>query len=267
MIHSEQLPPISFRSNAIKFGKLTLGTDNITPSALGKALAHNKHQINQHIEKLYKKTRQNHAPKVEVTRPSLLVLPLGKSALNLSHYGQLNATNRHRHPIEITPEIRPYWEAVQSAEFTPEIRGNMGKRGNPQETALFIRNPETDLEPVTPLEHLPVALGFVEPVSTQSYGSYQELLDWYQDAGEEAVKKQGITHGDEAYALAQIGFIIAAANMRVRNEGNDFALHPARYRSALQDASSYAYHRGFTEVDEIIRQEMERIITHSELIY
>lgn len=213
-------------------------------------------------------------PGAPVVRPSLYAVDLGASDKNiLSDFGQRNRTRIHRSIIEVQPEIHDYWNTIRAVDFSPEIKSGMGSRKNPQNW-LFLRNPETDPPLITPLDHLPNALGFIEPAvttelksqmaeawSTHDTETYERLKNEYMDECQAAIDRQAESYGDQpsVRALAQVGYILAKANLMVEIEGDAYLLNPSRYETHLNDAFDYAFELHEDEVVEMILMEVARI--------
>lgn len=238
------------------------------------------------IENVYEKTRAANLT-AEVTRPSIGVINLGPDAEVLSPLGHLNRTSVHRHILEIQDGQRGYWDVVKEHGFTPEVRSRIGARAVAH-SWLMLRNPETDPPPITPMDALPAALGFVEPSEIRNLRP--ELRQAYANNDTEAIKilwgrvadeneaavdrqyKSFIQHGALSLrgieAAARVGRDISQAILRIEIIGDDYLLDPERYEDALFDIhdyirelayEKYEYHMELDAVDEELKKEVERV--------
>lgn len=245
------------------------------------------------IEDLYKKTSTANPTAEEITRPSISVINLGPDAGVLSPLGYLNLTRVHRHVLEIQDVQRDYWDVVKEYGFTPEIRSRLGARAVAH-SRLMLRNPETDPVPITPLDALPAALGFVEPSEIrelrpklrEAYAhndpeALRALWGEVADENQAAVDRQfasiqlyGELSQRGAEAAVRVGRDIAEATLRIEIIGEDYLLDPDRYELALfdihhhirelsnegdEDTKGYAYRMELDAVDEELKKEVERV--------
>jgi len=212
-------------------------------------------------------------PDAIVSRPSIFALSLGAGAL--SAFGQRNRTHLHRSIIEVASPVRDYWNTIQSFDFAPEVQSEMGSRKKPQNW-LLLRNPETDPPLTTPLEHLPRALGFIEPAVTQelrpklasawdsgSTALYLSLRNEYAGACQDAIDRQVDSYPSDDPAVlranAQIGYMVASANLRVEAEGDPFLLDPKGYENSLLYAVEYAHQLRADDIAETLEMEVIRV--------
>lgn len=278
------LPSLSFHGNTLRFNRKSLSDQDITPTELRDVVAANQRAIVEHIDSSYDALLLSNPEKGDVRHPSLMVISLGASAIALSEYGRLNRWQVHHHSIELDPALRPYGDAIKETGFSPLVYSRLGKKNNPQETWLALRNPDRDPNPISPLEFLPLALGFKEtthpdendvqgelkPKMIEAYAEnnqkrYLELLAQYQKLGEEVIDAEISAAFTDVRAQAQIGLIVATTLIRLEVEGNDFKYHPDKYLSYLRDASEIAYHNEFEEVEYILEREIARIERESAL--
>lgn len=264
---------ISFRSNSLLVRGRGLEMDNVTPEELYTILNMGRTALAEHIETIYTQTVEKN-PGGTIVRPSLGIVqlsPNGEKMPVVSGYGKLNDTNIYRHVIEVTPgKPRELWAAVEEAEFTPEAR--LFSRGRDQDTvSLLVRNPETDPAPLTPIDHLPAALGFVDPAITddllpqmqsafarggESDGEYLALRREYFDASEAKIDDREAIYGPVNRGMAQIGYMIASQLLRFRVEG---VSPSARYVATLRVALEYAYQQRAGDAFIVLDNELQRV--------
>lgn len=211
-------------------------------------------------------------PGVTVYRPSVHVITLGSDRSNiLSSYGQHNRTGLSRSIIEIQPKFRAYWETIEFFGFSPEVRRFIGRR-TLETIALLMRNPETNPPLVTPLEHLPRALGFLEPAVTRDIqphlaealasddtDSYRMFWNQLEDANDDAIDRQVQSFDESVRPPAQIGRMVAVANLRVALRGDEYLLGEDGYTADIADAEEGAYQYGLDEVSDLLKEEIARI--------
>lgn len=132
---------------------------------------------------------------------------------------------------------------------------------------LILRNPETDPVPLTPIDNLPAALGFIEPSLTGrlrprlhhavQYGlstSYRALLRKYSQESEQAVDRRAKPSEPWDYSCVQIGAGIASALLRVETRGDGYLLDPGGYLQAIDELEEYAYRSGLDEVSAELKK-------------
>jgi hypothetical protein len=264
---------VSIRSNRLLLDGEPLSAEKHTPRDLTFVLgALGREAITHAIEDSFNETKAKN-PGASVKPPSILAMDLGRNKKNvLTAFGQRNRTALHRSVVEVRPPFHDHWNAITGFDLAPEIWSNVGSRSTATNW-LMLRNPETDPLQVTPLDALPVALGFIEPAITNELrpelraawvtgdaDTYKALRTKYLDASYEAMDRQRDSFDEPmAYELAGIGQIIASANLRVEIEGDAYLLDPDGYEAALTDADESAYHHYENELNEILQAEVERI--------
>jgi len=207
-----------------------------------------------------------------IVPPSISAMDLGPDRKTvLTPFGQRNRTALHRSILEVGPAFRDYWNVVASFDLAPQIR-RMGSRDD-SANWLLLRNPDTDPPLVTPLEHLPRALGFLEPAVTSELkpklaeawnagdlDTYRALGDEFTDASMEAIDRQSQSFNDpEVRAYAQIGLIVAQANLRAEIEGDSFLHDPQGYGLHLADANEYALQMHIDDLADALQTEISRV--------
>lgn len=220
-------------------------------------------------------------------RASLGVLHIGKTkSSSLSSFGQLSRSNSYPHVFQARLEHREYWHVIEDHGFAPHLFRFSSKGSDSYQ--LMLRNPETDPTPITPLDALPMALGFMEPSEMrnlrpklrQAYDNndpeaIQTLWRLVADENQAAVDRQYesfIDHGElflrGAEAAARVGRDISEAILRVEIIGDEYLLDPERYEDALFDIHDhvsnlgyerYAYAMDLGAVDEELKQEVARV--------
>lgn len=210
-------------------------------------------------------------PSAAIARAGINALYIGgtKSA-SLSPYGRLSRTGTYPHKLQAKPEHREYWNVIEDHGFTPLMFRFTAKGADSYR--LMLRNPETDPTPLTPIDHLPAALGFVEPAVTRElrpqlydaaeHGmatSYQELFRRYSEESERAVDRQAAPHERWERSCAQIGSEIAGALLRVETRGDEYLLDPEGYPQTIDELEEYAYRAGLEEVSVELKKELQRI--------
>lgn len=239
------------------------------------------------IESSYaSRSRQN--PDADVVRPSVFAMRLGSDETAvLTELGRYNRTRIHRSPFEIQPQVLELSDIIAEHGFRPEIRSNLGARAT-RFSALYLRNPETDPAPITPLDALPAAFGFVEPGEIRHLRPQLRQAHAEQDAdtlvrlwisvaeeNEGAIDKQrktfevlGADLWRGAEALARVGRGIAEAILRVEILGDVYLLGQDRYEEALFDAhdhirelahDKYPYSIEIDAVDVELKHEVDRV--------
>ncbi len=224
------------------------------------------------IESVYKETACRN-PGADVTRPSLVAMNLGRSEhIVLTELGRHNRTRVHRSSVELQPRIRDLGDVIQEYGFTPEVKSGLGARATAY-SMLYLRNPETDPAPITGIDYLPTALGFVEPAEFRvlrpqlrqaildgDMETYHSLLEKADNEGRAAIKRQAETYSYDSltHASAQIGFIVSGGILRAEIEGTLY-MGSQGYKERLVDAEAYAYQLGLHEVCAKLMEEIERM--------
>lgn len=247
--------------------------DTVSPEELHKVLIMGRTAILDHIEAFYAQTAEKN-PGATIVRPSISVVGLSPNRHKtpvVSSYGTLNDTNIYRHPIELTSgKPRELWAATLEAQFTPEAR--LFSRGRDQDNvSLMVRNPETDPVPLTSIDDLPAALGFIDPAITddllplmreaftrggEADDDYVALRRAYQDAAEAKIDERGDVYGPVNRSHAQLGFLLARQLLRFRVEG---ASVTARYIVTLRQAEEIAYNLYLDEVVTVLNHELQSV--------
>lgn len=223
------------------------------------------------IEKKYVRSLHN-SSEPKILRPSIRVMYLGMNRQEiLTKFGHHNRSNIHKSLIEIAPNLHDHWRTVIGFNFIPEIESMVGNNTHSQ-NFLMLRNPNTDPIPITPLDNLPAALGFIEPTiihrlkprllkafQNDDDATYSRLYDQLTDARYEAVDFQKDKFGVEYLPAAQIGMMIEIAKLGVELQGEEFLLEPSGYTSELQTAKDFAKVMLMDEVDSILGMEITRI--------
>jgi len=213
-----------------------------------------------------------HNPGATNMRPSLHAITLGSRRDSiLTPYGQRNRTSISRSIVELQTPYQDYWRTIVAHDFTPEIR-RFSTSTQSESVALLLRNPETDPHPITPLEHLPLALGFLEPAATRilkprlaealahnDSETYRTLWQELEGENEAAVDRQVHSFDKSVLPAAQIGLAIAKANLRVSLRGDAYLLDPDGYLADLTDAEEGACQYGLDEVSELLKTEIARV--------
>ncbi len=222
------------------------------------------------IEMQHTKTLKRN-PAAGIARVGVNALYVGhKKSNSLSSYGQLSRAGTYPHWLQARPEHREYWSVLEDHGFTPLMFRFAAKGADSYQ--LTLRNPETDPTPLTPIDHLPAALGFVEPAMTRElrpmlhnaaeHGtatSYQELFRRYSEESEQAVDRQAGPRDPWEYSCAQIGAGIAGALLRVETRGDEYLLDPEGYLQAIDELEEYAYRSGLEEISDELKKELQRI--------
>ena len=225
------------------------------------------------IESTYEQTALRN-PGAEVMRPSLVAMNLGRNERTvLTELGRHNRTRIHRSSVELQPRIRDLGDVIQEYGFSPGVRSGLGVRATAY-SALCLRNPETDPAPITGIDHLPAALGFIEPAELRvlrpllrlafldgDTATYHSLLEKADNEGRAAIDRQDDSYDHQARTYAQIGFIVSGGILRAEIEGNMY-MRSQGYRERLEDAEEYAYWLGLPEVCAKLTEEIERT-THT----
>ncbi|TAH32035.1 hypothetical protein EYC58_05180 [Candidatus Saccharibacteria bacterium] len=221
------------------------------------------------IEDAYKQTARKN-PGAVITRPSVVAINLGRDERAvLTELGRHNRTRLHRSSLELQPRICDLGDVIQEYGFTPEVRSGLGVRATAY-SALCLRNPETDPAPITGIDHLPAALGFIEPAELRvlrpllrlafldgDTETYHSLLEKADNEGRAAIDRQDDSYDHQARTYAQIGFIVSGGILRAEIEGNMY-MRSQGYRERLEDAEEYAYWLGLNEVCAKLTEEIER---------
>ncbi|HET8690382.1 MAG TPA: hypothetical protein VFL81_03010 [Candidatus Saccharimonadales bacterium] len=270
---------IAVRNNSLLVNGELLAMKEASPDELSEVLELGRTAIINGIESSYEQTKTKN-PGAIVKRPSILSLVLTNKARTeqqkaefLSRYGLMNRTGLYRHRVEVTEQTEPYWSAVERSGFKPEVRATAARVGRQVISSLYmaIRNPETDAPSIGSLEHLPEALGFRQlgrdtldyQKLKQAYegdsSGYEALLDHQQDEGQARVDADTEFFGHEIRPYAQIGLIIAKANLRLSIEGPAYSQTDS-YRGTLEDAEEYAFQMGYDEISDLIKVEIERLV-------
>lgn len=287
-------PIICLNGDSIEWGGRKLDDTRNTANDLAYILSIlGRQTIVDGIEDLYAKTKAANPTAEEIARPSISLVELGPDTGVLSPLGRLNRIHIHRHILEIQDAQRGYWNVVKQYGFTPEIRSRLGARAVAH-SRLMLRNPETDPLPITPLDALPAALGFVEPSEIrklrlklrEAYAhndpeTLRTLWGEVADENQAAVVRQfasiqlyGELSQRGAEAAVRVGRDIAEATLRIEIIGEDYLLDPDRYELALfdihhhirelsnegdEDTKGYAYRMELDAVDEELEKEVERV--------
>ena len=213
-----------------------------------------------------------HNPGAANMRPSLQAITLGSRRDSiLTPYGQRNRTSISRSIVELQTPYQDYWRTIVAHDFTPEIR-RFSTSAHSESLALLLRNPETDPQPVTPLEHLPLALGFLEPAATRvikpqlkaamehnDAKAYHALWQILEAENEAAVDRHVESFDESVLPAAQIGLMIGMANLRMSLRGDAYLLDPDGYLADLTDAEEGAYQYGLDDVSDVLKTEISRV--------
>lgn len=263
---------VEIRDLTLMWGGESLHTKEHTANDLSYVIASiGREAIVRSIEANYAHAIEQN-PDTTVSRPSVHAITLGSDRRTvLTSFGQHNRTSLSRSVIELQPAFRSYWQTVLDNGFMPEVRRFTGSQTH-ETIALLLRNLNTDTEPITPLDHLPRALGFLEPAATADIKrqlaeslsnntpeTFQALWQKLENENEAAVDRQVQSFGESVLPAAQIGRIVAMANVRAELRGEDYLLGEDGYLADLVDAEEGAYRYGLGEVSDLLKAEISRV--------
>lgn len=218
----------------------------LSADELEAALSIGRIAILDRIEKIYEEQKQLNAanPTVSVSRPSIFVAQLGTigqiSQFVFSEQGGENHTNVLETIEEIQEPFHPFWTAVHSQGFRPEVRRTSGKRDGG--AWLLLRRPtlaQINREWLGVEHELPSIPDGVLDMSlvarTALVRAFQDTSMANIDARDDRLRQQEASANEKSTVRSylQIGFLLSSAALKS-------TLHFESAQQDVEDALIYA---------------------------